>query len=622
MNCEDPSRVTRHSGSNHSRLKEAACSGWSILRLFLAMKQAELADHSEQARVEQSPDIDAWRWGAIGVLALTAILSFARLGVRALWASEFRWAEISREMILNHNYFWPTINGHVYYDKPLGSYWLVVGATYLTGGMNEAASRLPCAIAGLIAVGLTILLVRDLYDLRTGVISAAILATCFSFVFFSRHASADVETITGELAALWLFWRNQERGGGWWTIALWVIMALTSLTKGLLGFVLPILVIGGYASIRDGWATIGAELLRGPSVQRFRAAIVRHRWVFNWWTVAAIAIAVTIYYVPFAISYAETGKAKGFAMVYRENVTRYFEPFDHVGPIYLYIYVIFGLMAPWSVFLLAALVNAHRRPPRGRAEAHSDRFVLVFFWITFVFFTLSGSRRSYYLLPILPAAAILVARLLVRRLSELDNLSRTLMKLGFAALAIIVGVSTLAFFPPRLFLPKPYALLPDAPHRIVFAIVWIASIIGLGFAARRISSGRILIATVIAAWSFLFYFFVFAMPAGDAWRGEKQFAQEVRSLIDDQADILAFYNNGGPVYYLNLPHPVPTFATQRALDTAVNAGKVRWVVVRQRDLDRLGFPAEIKAHEAIYPWDSNNHVLNSMVLVRVKAANG
>ena len=66
-----------------------------------------------------------WRWAAGLVLLLTALLYFVRLGDRALWASEFRWGEVAREMLLTHDFFWPTINGHLYYDKPLGSYWLV-----------------------------------------------------------------------------------------------------------------------------------------------------------------------------------------------------------------------------------------------------------------------------------------------------------------------------------------------------------------------------------------------------------------------------------------------------------------------------------------------------------------
>src|SRR2546421_241953 len=103
------------------------------------------------AQSEQDPaayrSID-WRLVGLGVAAATAILFFSRLGARALWSSEFRWAEIAREMIRSGNYFWPTINGRPYYDKPLGSYWLVLAATSVTGGLNETAARLPCAVAG------------------------------------------------------------------------------------------------------------------------------------------------------------------------------------------------------------------------------------------------------------------------------------------------------------------------------------------------------------------------------------------------------------------------------------------------------------------------------------------
>ncbi|HLW70207.1 MAG TPA: glycosyltransferase family 39 protein [Candidatus Binataceae bacterium] len=561
----------------------------------------------------------AWRDAAPIVIALAAILFFARLGTRALWASEFRWAEIAREMLVTHNYFWPTLNGHVYYDKPLGSYWLVIAATWLTGGMNEAAARIPCAVAGLIAVALVILLTRRLYDLRTGVFAAAVLATSFSFVFFSRHASADVETVAGELAALTLFLRYQHRPIGWWILALWIIMALTSLTKGLLGFVLPLLVIGVYSSFADGWNSFTGGMLLGSLSDRIGYALERHRWFFNWRTPIAIAVAASIYYWPFAISHEQTGSAKGLAMVYRENVVRYFAPFDHVGPIYLYTYVIFALMAPWSVYLPAALAHAHRANQEARTERDRDRFVLSFFWATFIFFTLAGSRRSYYLLPILPAAAILVARLLAEPLDRLSRTARILLKLGFAAIVIAVTVSSLAFLPPRLFMPDPYALLPNAPERGVLAVYWIGSALALCWALRRLTSARVFFATATVAWLFMFYFFVFAMPAGDAWRGEKPFAYRIRDLIGADTAALAFYRVGGPVYYLDLPHSVPTYESRRELDQSINTGATRWVVVRQRDLQILDVPAAVVAREAVFPWDSKEHRLNAMVLVRVGA---
>src|SRR6185437_8572945 len=136
------------------------------------MDPAVVPDITERAAwLEARSAAAVWpRWSVLLVVAAAALLFLVRIGARALWASEFRWAEIAREMILNHNYFWPTMNGHVYYDKPLGSYWLVVASTWVTGGMNEAAARLPSALMGLLAVALLIGLGRDLYDRRTGVV--------------------------------------------------------------------------------------------------------------------------------------------------------------------------------------------------------------------------------------------------------------------------------------------------------------------------------------------------------------------------------------------------------------------------------------------------------------------
>src|SRR5262245_4161093 len=127
------------------------------------------------------------------VLALTALLYGVGLGSRSLWSEELRWAQIPREMRQSGNYLWPTINGHTYYDKPLGSYWLVLAAAWATGSLDEQAARLPCAVSGVLGVALLMSIARRLHDERTALLAGVILATSFSFVFFARHASADVE---------------------------------------------------------------------------------------------------------------------------------------------------------------------------------------------------------------------------------------------------------------------------------------------------------------------------------------------------------------------------------------------------------------------------------------------
>jgi hypothetical protein len=492
----------------------------------------------------------------------------------------------------------------------------VVAATHLTGGMNEAAARLPSAVAGLAAVVLVLMLGRRLYDLRTGVIAGFILATSFSFVFYSRLADADVETIAGELAALLLFWRNQDRRASNWIFALWLIMALTSLTKGLLGFILPILVIGLYCMWRDGLGSLSDNLRHGALYQRLQYLIERQTWFFNRRTPFALALAGLIYYAPFAISHAATGSSQGIYMVYRENVERYFEPFDHKGPLYLYCYVIFILMAPWSAFLPAALINAHATEEADTAKTYSKRFVLTFFWGTFFFFTLSGSRRSYYILPILPAAALLIARLIVESplRSRMVNLA---LRLGFAVIVAIAIVCVLVIAPPRYFLPHPYNILPPAPYRLVFALCWIVSVAVLGSAIRQFSPIRMFLATGIAAALFMFYLFIFAYPAGDAWRGEKRFASDTRAIIGNNTDQLALFRNAGPVYYLGLPKPIPLYSQKSDLDAAVNADRIKWIIVRVRDLGLLPTSSQVVVREAIFPWDSNGHRLNSMVLVHV-----
>jgi len=114
------------------------------------------------------------------------------------------------------------------------------------------------------------------------------------------------------------------------------------------------------------------------------------------------------------------------------------------------------------------------------------------------------------------------------------------------------------------------------------------------------------------------YFFVFAMPSGDAYRGEKPFAYRMRQLIGSDTSELAFYKNQGPAFYLDLPKPVPEYDRLADLDAAIKAGNVRWLVVRRRELPTVNIPAKVVASEMINPWDPKEHRLNSMVLVRIQ----
>lgn len=568
--------------------------------------------------LDHSADLPQARWRIYfgGVVLLAAILFFTRLGARALWSSEFRWAEIVREMITTHNYFWPTINGQVYYDKPLGSYWLILWSTRLTGAMNEAAARFPCAVAGLLAVVFVMLLAARLYDRRTALFSGMVLATSFSFVFFSRHASADVETLTGELAALLLFVHHEHRQDGWWVIALWVVMAITSLTKGLLGFVLPIMTIGVYCLLATGWTDLLGYLLTGPISARIRWIIDRNRWLFNWKSAIAIALGAAIYYAPFSVSHHAEASAKGLRMVWRENVVRFFDPFDHRGPVYLYLYVIFALAAPWSALLPAALTEVHKRRTVGDEPVRGDRFALVYFWVTFVFFTISGSRRSYYLLPILPAAALLIARLPVVQEFR-SRWTRRLLGLGFGIVALATVGAIIAVLLPAGLLPRRLAALPPLPHPIVFGLAWSLSVLGIIYAVRRYTPFRIGVSMAIIAYASMAYIYLFAMPAADAYRGEKPLALQVAKTLDGDLRHLAYFRTEEGLFYLNPRAPLPEYEQVADLIGAIHERGIEWVLVRRKDLAALAPPNQVVLSEPSFPWEDEDQKKNKVVLIKL-----
>ncbi len=484
------------------------------------------------------------------------------------------------------------------------------------------------------------LIARRLYGDDTAILTGAILATSFSFVFFSRTAAADIENVAGILAVLWVFLRNEHRPPGVWTLVLWLLMALTSLTKGLLGFVVPIMIVGVYATFAaPGW--------------RVAMLIERNRWLFNRMTLTALPLAVCVYLGPFLLSMACGGSADGLAMVYRENLQRFFDPVNHRGPIYLYVGAIFVLMAPWSLLLPAAFWPAgtvSNEARRGRV------FALAYFWGTFAFFTLSASRRSYYLLPILPAGAFLIARLLTQR-EPVARGVQVLLRTGFFLLATAVGVSALALAPLHGFLPEPWDHLPGLPGPIAFAIAWLIAAACIILTFVRLEPGRIAWSFGINAAAFMMYLYVFALPAIEIHRTQKPFADAVRAEIAGNADAgslppgelanrkpkvhkshignglrevadlptggswagVAFYRTREIVFYLDAPMPLREMQKPEELGQAIAEGRIRWLIVRRRDWDSLKLAGTVRVAETIQPWEGAGPAETKLVLVEVEA---
>jgi 4-amino-4-deoxy-L-arabinose transferase-like glycosyltransferase len=350
------------------------------------------------------------------ILAAAVLVLMGNLGVSPLWGSEGRWALICRHMYRSGDVFHPLLGSVLYWDKPLLSYWLVLPFAYINGGVTEAVVRLPSVLSAFLLLLLTFDLARMWFGTRTGLLSTAILMTSYGFVFWARNAQVEMLNAFVILLAIWYFLKHKSDRGHGWLYVFGVIMGLGANLKGLPGYGVPIFSI---------------TLLLIVQKECPPALAWRH-------CVAATALSLAVYFaLPLATTYF-TGTWAPLELVWKENIVRFFNPFDHKGPIWTYFIRIFDLTAPWSLFLPPALVNLF---PKLRERTSPAAAVITLFAAVFVFFTLSGSRRPYYLLPIVPFVSILVAHLLVEfsRCMVARPLDRFIKVFGFLLGIILIA---------------------------------------------------------------------------------------------------------------------------------------------------------------------------------------
>jgi len=327
------------------------------------------------------------------LLATSALLLLFGLHARELWGAETRWANITLQMLQSGDYFDPYLMGTPYYDKPLPSYWLIALAAKLFGGLGNFSLRLPSVLGAWSSVWLVYELGARLFDKRTGLLAGWLLTTTFFFLVWARVATADVLTVCGVLAAVWWYWRGPEDTRASRYLVFLLILALTSLLKGLIGFILPVLVLLPHLLSEGRWK--------------------RH---LNLRLVPGLVTAAALYMVPFALShgYGEpTYGESGLALVFRENVVRFFQPFDQFGPVWLYVAYLPIYTLPWAPCWLLGLWWAVRN---WQHTERNVRWLILGLGLLFLFFTACGSRRSYYVLPLVPFAQLLGAWWLNRHL--------------------------------------------------------------------------------------------------------------------------------------------------------------------------------------------------------------
>lgn len=479
------------------------------------------------------------RHGSAVVFYVAATLMlFWELGLNPLWASEDRWAEIARNMWLTGDWFHPAINGVVYFDKPLLSYWPIALGALLCGFINEFLVRLPSALAALAALWATRDLARQVAGERVRDYAGWLLLSSYGFFFWGRTAAADMLNLAVVVLAVDWFFRRRDTAGFGSYFLFYLICFAGALAKGLPAVILPPAVVLVWAIADGSWK-------KHLKWSHFLAIPPACALALGTFVLAAYLPMVEFYQQP------EHGLS-GLELVWRENVLRVFQPFDHDDePFFIYLVHVPRIMAPWVLALLGALIAGIAGWKKLSREL---RWLWLGSLVIFVLFSLSGSRRWYYILPIMPFLSIAVAEWMANG-GRWNEPVRKVYRYGgmiMAGTAFVFGIAGLiccqCFAGKWQIVPRwagwPQAVLFFALVLALFVILW-------KFRDWRgvLWGGAVAIAAVFSV----------AVPAVSAHRTEKPFALELkRDLAGVPPERMVFFRTDAPklVYYMELTRPV------------------------------------------------------------------
>jgi 4-amino-4-deoxy-L-arabinose transferase-like glycosyltransferase len=529
-------------------------------------------------------------WTEVLLVLPCLVPLFLNLGLTSMWKSEGRWISIASSMLETGNWLDPRLHGSFYGDKPLLSYWAIALLASALGRLDEQVARLPSAISGAATVLLTAWMAARLLGKKQAVLSAWILATAYSFFFWSRAASADMLSLmfgTGAVA-VYLEWTFGFRP--WQPILFFTLLAMGGQSKGMPGVILPVAIAIGNSVLaplarglcaRRGWREIFRDLLPAS-----RQGLLRR----SGWIAAGLALGAGLYLLPFVVSRFARGDWQLLGSMYRENFVRALSGFDHTAPVLYYLYTLPLMFLPWGPWLAGALGWAGKRI----REDSGLFFPLTAFVVVFSAFTASESRRSYYILPIFPFAAILVAGFwtdISRRMDSGSYPGKPWRILALLPCAVFESLLTLAFLfalTGGLLPGPPGKLWRTLPHPMALAAMAAVGLTGIVLSRRRAGTTGRFFAIAAAGVLVCFWLSTDLEILREKTLVERDFAEEVKARIGGSGFLYFRTRDPTLLYYLG-PGPRAQ-SPEEVLKSLTGAQAELFVVSKGEDLgDLTGF---------------------------------
>ena len=349
------------------------------------------------------------------LLLICAVNFFAFLGGHTLWdVDEPNNAVCAREMLLGHNWWVPMFNGDYRFDKPILIYWLMMPLDALFG-INEWTARLPSALSMTALVVVIWAMTRRLMSAfapamrdHASLIAAGTFATALHIIVIARAAVPDPLLMLALGIALpallisYLEQSQQEQAQQKQTqqkqtqqpskqmpgllIAAYVAIGFGTLAKGPIAGLMPLLIVAAFLTLMGDWKN---WRLFHP----FKGAVIALAVALPWY----IAVGVMTHGV----------WLEGF--IFHHNIDRFTDPLQgHRGFPGLYILSVLLGWFPWTGLLAAMLWFGSWRLQALRDEP-VRLFMLCWIGVYILFFSIARTQLPNYVLPLFPAAAMLMA---------------------------------------------------------------------------------------------------------------------------------------------------------------------------------------------------------------------
>ncbi len=396
------------------------------------------------------------RGGGVTVAAaFMAAVTLVGLLTRPLLAiDETRYAAVALEMMQRGDWLVPHLNGETYSHKPPLLFWLVLAGWKLFG-VSATWARLVAPLAGIVALALVASLARLLWphDARTRgwapvLVVGAVLWASFGtlFMFDTLLACSVLLGLIGIVAAV-----EHQRRRGLFYLAAGITLGILSKGPVILLHLLPV------ALAAPWWAT--------PRVDR--------RWSRWYLTLGGAVLLGAAGALTWAIPAGIAGGAEYQRAIFLGQTTgRLSNSFAHQRAFWWYVPLLPAVLFPWFVWPESwRAIGALRTAPRDAGV----RFCV--FWASsgLVAFSLVSGKQVHYLLPFIPALALLLARgLSLREAAPLHRPWLVALGIGLISAAVIVAANTAllsgVLWWPHVAIHWWWALLPIAAA--VLLVVW------------------------------------------------------------------------------------------------------------------------------------------------------